>query len=581
VCSLPGVQRPAKSASGGQGGVWRDSLTEPRAEPEQALRAAEALQVAQAVAELTGPIGLQPGEVMVLARKRATLALVADALAALGVPHVVAEPLALDVAPESLDLVALLDVLASPGHDLSLARALKSPIFGAGDDDLLCLSKAARRAGSWRAALLGTDALPSPSLRRARALMEGWLAVAERLPPHDLLDRIVHESDLLARLAAAVPAARRPAALQAVQALLAAALSAQGGRFISLYAFVRAVRAGRVKANAGAPAAAVHLLTVHGAKGLEARAVVLADTDPERRPAERALLLVDWTVDEPAPARVAFVRDEARLAPSLRDLWQREAAAAQREALNGLYVAMTRAKAWLVFSRTEPYARSGERSWWARAQPWCERWLLAPSAPSAPSSPSAFTPATGTIPTLPALTWQAAPQPDPLPAEVAAARLGQAIHRVLEWAGQPGLDASRWDLAEASRAAARSFGLPPGNRARVAEVASRILASPACAHFFSGPQLRWAGNEVPVAAGGQVLRIDRLVLLAEVSAARERQPGSDRTWWVLDYKLHHDPAALPAYREQLAAYAQAVRALQPADGVRAAFITARGELIVL
>jgi hypothetical protein len=50
---------------------------------------------------------------------------------------------------------------------------------------------------------------------------------------------------------------------------------------------------------------------------------------------------------------------------------------------------------------------------------------------------------------------------------------------------------------------------------------------------------------------------------------------------VLDYKLHHDPSTLPAYREQLAAYAQAVQALQPADGVRAAFITARGELIVL
>jgi ATP-dependent helicase/nuclease subunit A len=48
---------------------------------------------------------------------------------------------------------------------------------------------------------------------------------------------------------------------------------------------------------------------------------------------------------------------------------------------------------------------------------------------------------------------------------------------------------------------------------------------------------------------------------------------------VLDYKLQHDPAQVAVYREQLAGYVQAVRALQPGDAVSGAFITAQGEVI--
>jgi ATP-dependent helicase/nuclease subunit A len=62
------------------------------------------------------------------------------------------------------------------------------------------------------------------------------------------------------------------------------------------------------------------------------------------------------------------------------------------------------------------------------------------------------------------------------------------------------------------------------------------------------------------------LRIDRLVQL-------------DDAWWVLDYKLSHAPQALAGYRDQLARYREAVRALQPGALVRCAFITGAGELV--
>jgi ATP-dependent helicase/nuclease subunit A len=141
---------------------------------------------------------------------------------------------------------------------------------------------------------------------------------------------------------------------------------------------------------------------------------------------------------------------------------------------------------------------------------------------------------------------------------------------VLEWAGRPGVDAPRIERLAASAAAAAAFGLPAAAAARVHRMACAVLDSPACARFFYGTALRWAGNEVPVASAGEPLRIDRLVALDE---------GAGTTWWVLDYKLHGEPASVPTYREQMQRYRQAVQALQPGDAVRAAFITGQGGVV--
>jgi len=575
VLSLPGVMRPPKAASEGPAEVWRDSLTEPRTEPETRLQAEEAAQVAAAVQALIAQHGLAPGEVMVLARRRVVLAQVAQALARLGVPHVVAEALALHESPEAQDLVALLDVLCSAGHDLSLARALRSPLLGAGDDDLLWLSQAAAaKARPWLVALLRAPAPPSAALQRAQRLLRAWQPLVTALPPHDVLDRIVHEGDLIARLAAAVPAARRSAALHAVQSLLAAALGQDAGRFSTVYGFVRQVRAGRVRAPGVAPSDAVQLLTVHGAKGLEARAVVIADADPADRPAERAQLLVDWPVEHGAPRGVAFVRSASALAPTLAEAWAAQELAQAREEINGLYVAMTRAREWLVFSRTEPRHEQAVRSWWQRVQAQAAPWL--PGADTADGArPGLHAAALVQVPVLP--RWHGAPAVPPPdgPDDARAARLGQAVHRVLEWAAGAAVseasDAGR-DLQSLAAAAALAFGLPPEQAATVQRVAQAVLHSPSCARFFDGPALRWAGNEVPVSWAGQALRIDRLVLLLESG-----QP----TWWVLDYKLNADPATVLAHREQLQAYMAAVQALQPGDRVRGAFITGQGGLVTL
>ena len=584
VSVLPRTLRPLKAQAGTSEPdalVWRDSLTTPRYEPEEALRQQEARQVALAVRELVLQHAVPPGDIFILSRKRASLRWVAQELAALHLPRAAAEALPLMASPPVRDLLAVLDALASHTQDLALAQALRSPLFGASDDDLVQLATAAHLpgAGGWWSALMQLEAA-SPALRRARDLLRDWSQAAEQLPPHDLLDRIVAEGELRERVAAALPPERRAGALAAIDALLGLSLTLDGARYATPYNFVRALKRGATQLPLPGQPEAVQLLTIHGAKGLEARVVFVMDADPEPQKSETASVLVDWPVEAAHPLRCAFVysESEARCPPSLRDVLQREVVARQREELNSLYVAMTRARQRLVFSATEPHGSSIGPSWWQRVEALATPWLPALPAGDANGVGDAAA-SVVSVSALPA--WNGADRAkrevepsdiDALPA-TPVSRLGQAVHRVLEWAGAPSSPVfapAFVSMPEAwCEAAAAEFGTDPAD---VRRLAGNILASPACARFFGGPGLAWAGNEVSVSDGADLLRLDRLVALDEAAG---------RVWWVLDYKLHSAPHTEPANRIQLLRYRDAVRRLQPADCVRCAFISGSGEVIEL
>ena len=584
VSCLPRSQRPARAtrAAGSAAAVpvWRDTLTMPRLEPDVVLRQQEADRVALAIASLVASGEAAPGEIFVLSRKRQSLRLVADALRRVHVPYAAVEELALMAAPEARDLVALLDALVSPGHVLSLAQALRSPLFGVSDADLIALAERAGH-GDWWAAL---DALrpanapaagPGDALQRAATLLRRWRGAAQHLPPHDLLDRIVHEGEARERVAATVPAERRLAALDAIDALLAEALTLDGARYATPYNFVRALKRRATKVAPPSHVDAVQLLTVHGAKGLEAELVFVMDADPEPVRPETATLLIDWPVEAEAPTRCAFIYSEAACPASLAPLLQAEREARSREELNGLYVAMTRAKRRLVFSATPPHVKSDRPSWWSRIEPHAVPFDTAARPAPAPH------PATGHAPN--AITLKVIADVSRLPVAVAASvavgeapaapggnaatRLGHAVHRVLEWAAGARRAEPVGRVAALAQAAALEFGAPA---AAVEKVAAGILDSAACARFFGGPGLRWAGNEVPVADAGEMLRIDRLVQLDGANGPE---------WWVLDYKLAHAPEQLAGYRRQLARYRSAVQRMQPLESVRCAFITGQGAVV--
>lgn len=563
LLALPRVPRPPDAprgaAAAGEPSRWRDSLSEPRLEPEEQRRAEEARRVAQAIREQVDA-GVDPGRVMVLCRKRAPLRLLAEALKRCHLPHVDVDESVLIEATEAQDLVALLDALVSSQHRLSLARALRSPLFDAGDDDLLALAQRAAPDGDWWRALMDFDDAGA-ALQRARRLLPSWQQAARELPPHDLLDRVIAEGELRERLAARVPAAQRATALATVDAMLVQALELDGGRYATPYGFVRALRRRTIKVPAPDLGGAVRLLTVHGAKGLEADLVFVMDADPEPPKAEVASLLVDWPVEAPAPRRCAFVYSESRAPAELADALAEERQARQREELNALYVSMTRARRRLVFSATQPRPRqNAPANWWQRIEPLARPWPMHDDRAGVATASREPGPQVLVLPrwSPPRIQPVAAPAPE----ASAASRLGQAVHRALEW--HAGRAASLETLASA---AAAEFGVAPQEVERIAE---RILRSPACSRFFDAAVLRWAGNEVPLALDGAVLRIDRLVRLDEA--------GVD-TWWVLDYKLQHRPEELDAYRAQLAAYRRAVALAQPGARVRSAFISGDGRLI--
>jgi len=177
---------------------------------------------------------------------------------------------------------------------------------------------------------------------------------------------------------------------------------------------------------------------------------------------------------------------------------------------------------------------------------------------------------------LPTPTWRPAlpsAEAGAAASEPEAARLGQALHRVLEWVGHSArpLPPAQWPAA--CQAALAEFALPAAHAAALQCWVEAVVGGPDTARFFTGPELRWAGSEVTLAHDGRLLRLDRLVELAD--------DDGGTVWWVLDFKLERAPHDVPAYREQMARYRAALVAAKPAARVRAAFITAEGALIEL
>ncbi|WP_296225006.1 UvrD-helicase domain-containing protein [Ralstonia sp. UBA689] len=601
----------------------RDTLTEPREEAGDSQRYEEGRQVAaclhalhagERIRENGAERPVRWSDFQLLVRRKRYLADYERALRDAGVPYVSPRRGGLLATLEALDLCALLDFLMTPQADLSLAHVLRSPIFAVTDDDLIALAQSGEGtpASAWwgRLIALAGHADTAPALRHAHRMLARWLAVAPTLPVHDLLDHIAYTGELKRRYAERAPAANRDQVLANLDAFLKLALDLDGGRYPSLPKFMaelRAIRQGDdeespdegMQGDAGeAPDAidaevasegldAVQILTVHASKGLEAPFVVLLDAHHSDTRADSAGILIDWPPGANAPTHFSAFGKTAERGRARDPLFKQEAALAERENWNLLYVAMTRARQVLIVSgvankRDGSAAQSadegdvpevdGTASWYTLlatagvASPAPVLEVTADEATAAAAETVSYhdfrAPLTVTV-RVGGTIEPSADTADPVFDQGAVAQ-GELLHAVLERITRHGLPEQAPDAATIARWFG-SIGVTEADAARAAEAVRRMLSADALAHVFDPARFDAAHNEIELfSPDGALLRIDRLI-----------ERGSEVL--VVDYKLRLLPVERAAYADQLRGYVAAVTPMVPGRTVRAGVATAQGE----
>jgi ATP-dependent helicase/nuclease subunit A len=571
---------------GDEPAAFRNPLTTPRPDPENTRALREGRLIAQRIRKLIDARweinaqgqrrALSYGDVLILTRKRTHLRALEQALTESDIPFIGAARGTLLKTAEAADISALLRFLLSPVRDLELAHVLRSPLFSASNEDLIELANTVRKNQvSWRAAL--RESTSSSALLRAQTLLSDWLDLARQLPVHDLLDRIYNEGDLAARYEAALPASQAVRVRGNLNAFLQMALESDSGRYPSLSGFLEELsqRARGSEAPDETPPPAAHdqvrILTEHGAKGLEAPAVFMAQTGSVNSNNKDAGWVVDWPSNEPRPTcfvLAATKDDRDAFSQSLIDQRkQREAV----EEMNLLYVAVTRARQFLHLSGFVPGKPSKEVSWHELATNAFmqlgvdvgdeDAWVYAQEEPAI-AALTAIQPIEifddvrlrGPL----SLVRKTAQRPSAKEDvhDAAAVVRGNVLHWLLQdLSASDGKPAStlRGRLEAAMGSAIRDADFS----AWLAE-AQAVIAAPALGAFFDTKKFRSAWNEVSISHGDFYGIIDRLV-------------DDGDTLWVLDYKTVRDSddvELLARYREQLLAYREGVARLWPDRTVR-------------
>ena len=610
----------------GQAGLvelWPPVVPEPEEEPDpQALpvvrhRLAEPrTRLARAIAATIGrwldcgerleargrPV--RPGDVMVLVRRRSEF--VGELLRALKerrIPVAGADRLVLTDQLAVQDLVALGRFLLLPEDDLTLATVLKGPLFGIGEETLFDLAHGRGEERLW--SRLRTRAAASRELRRASERLSAWLARADFVPPYELYAEILGaEGGRRAVLERLGPEAEDP-----VEEFLGLALAYEREHVPSLQGFLRWLAAGDTEVKRDLAARRrdeVRILTVHGAKGLEAPIVFLPDTMALPKPPETLL----WTERGELP------------------LWcpRRSLAvpfyAAEREALRRrqlqeyrrlLYVGLTRAQDRLYICGWQTRRPPVETCWHTLchaglagiAAPfafdttaligrdgWSGEVLRIESAQTAAPVREPAAQAARVARVLP--DWATAPPPaepspprplapsrptDPEPAALSPLALtgalegrrdrfkrGLVIHRLLQ--SLPELPAGERNAAAERFLALPTHGLAPAEQDEIRRETLAVLCHPDFAPLFGPGSLA----EVPLVGlvGGYALsgQIDRLVVAGGCVL-------------IVDYKTLRPPPATadevaPLYLRQLASYRAALARIYPRHEIRCALLWTEG-----
>ena len=542
------------------------------------------------------------GDVLVLVRQRGELfESVIRALKHEGVPVAGADRLMLTEHIAVMDLIALADALLLPEDDLALATVLRSPLFGFSDDDLFAVA--------WERGRMPLRA----SLRRKRderqifadadARLDGFAEAAREKSPFaffaDVFGARGGRRRFLDRLG--------PEANDALDEFLNLALDYERRETPSLQGFLAWLRQARaeVKRDMEIARDEVRVMTVHGAKGLEAPIVILADTmTPPAGPKPPRLLSLPGNA-------IIWIGRKADDAPPVIAARQKAVAEAIDEYRRLLYVGMTRAADRLIVCGADGERRRPDGCWYDLIHKSLEpflteeadggekvlRYRKGPGAfSSGPASPPVDEANTETV-ALPAWLREPAPFTAPRPAPLSpssafyeksdrrngavsraerlkALKRGRIVHRLLQ--SLPDIPSDRRkDRAEryVNRAAA---DFSTADRAEIASQVIGIIGDAKLAEAFT------VGSRAEVAIVGRIPDEDGGWL--EVNGRVDRLSITDRSVLVADYKTDSMvPRSLDeaqSYVAQLALYRAVLASLYPAKIIRAALIFTAGPRVM-
>ena len=243
------------------------------------------------------------------------------------------------------DLGALLSFLATPEDDLSLASALKSPLFGLDEQALFSLAHGRGGRFLWMVLREKREEFPD-----VLSTIDDLNQQTDFLRPYDLIERILTRHGgrrkLLARLG--------PEAEDGINALLSQALAYERTDIPSLTGFLQWMQSDdlEIKRQLGTAAGQIRVMTVHGSKGLEAPIVILPDTGVWRSRNTSTLIetkgLTSWRMSADDMPQV------------MRDATETAKARDEAERLRLLYVALTRAEKWLIVAAAGDLGKKGE-----------------------------------------------------------------------------------------------------------------------------------------------------------------------------------------------------------------------------
>lgn len=598
--------------------LWTPFRDEPRTEPEawdapvdaEAAGSARKRLVRRIATEITDACAhgdrvwdkqarawrpARPGDFLILVRRRdALFEEVLRALKRAGLPVSGADRLKLSSHGAVQDLLSLARFALFPEDDLTLAVLLRSPFCDVDEAGLFELAHTRESLPLWAA--LGRRSAERPEWAAAHAFLTGVIELARGSAPFDFFARLLATTDgqgrsmrrrMLQRLGGE--------AGDAADAFLAEVLTLERRGPASLEAVVAAMEQAEVEVKRELDEAQgeVRVMTVHGAKGLEAPVVILPDTTARAKPHIRERLFPG----EDGGFFWCGRKAEDCAAGARARAWSGRKQ--DEESLRLFYVALTRARDRLIVCGRTP-GNVGKKpaedgSWWTRARAAFDRPEIQARGLGDPEGlrfgpdpepAHAAEAESGSGHRLPEWVGRA-PAPDPnvrpvspsggvaagaAPSPLAARnglgrfRRGELIHKLLELL--PDLSPAERPHA-ASAFLAKQPGLNEEQRAEMAAAALAVLADPAFAAVF-GP-----GSRAEAAVAGQAPglppisgRVDRLLV----------EPGRVL---VVDFKTNRPPPeriedADPAYLDQMAIYTAVLRAVFPDRPVQAALLWTDG-----